>query len=163
MDVEALIWQPGWKPTTDLEVSQIIRYLTQMRRETERIVNSAKAEMMALETIGKETEHKYITLEAKLLDLLGGYVMEEVDDDDRKETKNQVKYKLARGEIIISKPTFKIEKPKDDTDLKLKHPQFVKKSIEVKHVKAYHKKSGEVFEDVTVMEVPRSISVKTTL
>lgn len=171
MEIEAMIWQPGWKPTTDLEVSQLMRVLSEKIREVKRIVDSAKSEIMALESIGKEAEDKFAHLESKVLNLLGEYVMEEVDEDERKETKTQVKYKLARGEIIVNKPAFKIEKPKDDADLKVKHPQFVKteevfqwgefkKNLEVVDGKVYHKKSGEIFEDVVAMEVPQSVSVK---
>ncbi|WP_336786914.1 host-nuclease inhibitor Gam family protein [Paenibacillus sp. MMO-177] len=158
-NVESMIWQDGWVPTTDHEVTQIMRYLSERKKESSRIVKSAQTEIAELEQIGKEAQDSYNRLENKIAALLSHYVMNEVDEDDRKETKTQIKYKLARGEIVVTKATQKIEKPTeaDEVLLSATFPGFVKS--EPKFQWGDFKKELELQEDGTVVHTPTGKTV----
>lgn len=111
MNIESLLWQDGWVPTTDNEVSQMLKLLSDKSKEANRVINSAQTEIQQLQKIGEAEQEKITKLSSKITFLLERYVMEEVDEDDRKETETTYKYKLARGEIVVSKPAKVITKP----------------------------------------------------
>lgn len=177
MNVESMIWQEGWCPTTDSEVTQLLKYLSDKEKETSRVVNSAQEEIALLSKIGQDAQDKYDHLKSKITSLLERYVLEEVDKEDRKETKTTYKYKLARGEIVINKPSKKIEKPSviDEITLSAEFPSFVKsepvfkwgdfkKELELDDDgKVIYKKTGKVLTNIPVVETPQVTKINLSL
>jgi len=177
MNVEALIWQDGWVPTNDTEVSQILKYLSDKAKETRRVVSSAQEEIQMLSQVGEQAQESYNKLESRVAHLLERYVLEEVDEEDRKETKTTIKYKLARGEIVVNKASVKIEKPTeaDEVCLSAEFPNFVKsepkfqwgefkKELELSEDgKVIFKPTGKEVSSVPVVETPLKTSIKLTL
>ncbi|MGE6227599.1 host-nuclease inhibitor Gam family protein [Paenibacillus chitinolyticus] len=159
MNIETLLWQPGWVPTNDHEVTYLMKYLSSKKKETDRVVNSAKAEISDLELAWKEAQDSYDRMNDKITALLERYVVEEVDKEDKRETKTQIKYKLARGEIIVSKSRKKLEKPdmSDELLLSAAFPNFV--VSETKFQWAEFKKDLELQDDGTVVHLPTGKSV----
>jgi len=127
LDISNNLWQPGWCPISDLEVTQIMKYLKQKRIESTKIVESAKQEIEMLEDIGKDSEDSLAKLEDRVGYLLKNYVLNETDETERKETDTQIKYKLARGSIVIKKSTFQPVEPDDKNELMKLFPKFIKK------------------------------------
>jgi hypothetical protein len=175
MDIQGLMWQEGWTPTTDTEVTQLLRLLGEKKKETDRIIQTAKDEITELEGIWKEVQDSYGKLEWKVNQLCQQYVLNEVDKDDRKETPTTIKYKIARGEIVINKESKSLVKPTTEKDiqaLKELYPDMfkvepvlqwaeLKKNLEINQEgKVIDKKSGKVLESVPVVDVPQTVSIK---
>lgn len=177
MDISSMLFQEGWKPTNDIEVSQMLKYLSEKQKESGRVIKTARDEIVELEKIGKMAEDQYNSLEAKIGRLLMEYVLEEVDPEDRKETDTQLKYKVARGEIIIKKEKKDFNKLSDaETEvLSKKFPDFVKsepkfqwgefkKNLEItEEGKVIFKPTGEVTADVPTVDTEKSVSIKLSL
>jgi hypothetical protein len=174
MEIENVLWQEGWTPTTDYEVTQLLKYLSDKQKETDRVVESAKEEIEMLSRISKDATDKQNRVADRINYLCSRYVLDEVDEDDRRETKTMIKYRLARGEIVINKAVKKIKKPtpENETILTSKYPQFIKQepkfqwsdfkeTIELdEDGNVIDKSTGQIVEGVQVVETPQTVSIK---
>jgi hypothetical protein len=127
LDVGMVMWDQDFRVTNDIEASQILKALEESDRDSSRLVKNVREEIMVMEQLGKDIEDKHNRLKERVIFLLERYMAEEVLSEDIKETKTQKKYSLARGDIIVKKPTTKIEKPIGDEELKLidLYPDYV--------------------------------------
>jgi hypothetical protein len=169
-----MMFQDGWTPTNDSEITALMKLLAEKQRETDKIVTTANMEIAELEAIGKEVQDSYNKLEHKINELCKAYVLNEVDKEDRKETPTTIKYKIARGEIVINKAKKTLLKPseKDVKILQEQYPDFVKsdpifqwgefkKDLDINDEgQVINKKSGKVVENVPVVDVPQTVSIK---
>jgi hypothetical protein len=176
MDINFLMLQPGWNPTTDAEVNEIIKELSLRCKERDRIVSTADTEIKILTEAKQEAVSNYEKFESLAKAKLEHYVLNEVSADDRRETKTLAKYKVARGEIIVTKPSIQMVKPDDDI-LKNLYPAFVeavpastkfkwgdlKKNLSIDDTGKVVDNEGKVVDCVTVAAVPAEVKVSFTL
>lgn len=175
MDIEGLLWQEGWTPTTDLEVTHMMNLLKEKEKEKDKIVTTAKEEIKYLEEVGAEAESKYDRVRSRIEYLLGQYIENEVDEADKKVTATQIKYKIARGEIVVSKPSKELLKPSKDDEamLEVMYPNLFETVVNLKWAELKKRleiaNDGEVIDKETgkkvtsfvpVKEVPSSIKIK---
>lgn len=173
MEIENLIWVDDWRPTNDIEVSQMMKILKESEREKNRLLKNINDEIEILENKGKEVEDEHYKLSERINNLCQFYIKNEVLKEDLKETKTSLKYKLARGEIILKKPSKKIMKPtkEQETYLIKNYPEFkeevinfkwgeFKKNLEINNDKIINKKTGELINGLQIEETPEEINVK---
>lgn len=172
MELEQLMWQEGWTPTTDLEVSLLMKIIAEKEKDARKIVESADEEIDFLRRQQDEACRKFSSYQDRINYLLSNYVLNEVDEDDKKETKTQIKYALARGTIVVSKPIKKLEKPTDEITIAEKFPEFVqqipklqwaelKKNLEIdENGQVIDKRTGQVVDGIPVSEAPQAVAIK---
>jgi len=174
VEIESAIWQPDFKVTNDFEANQLIKYYKSLSKENNRLLKGIKEEIAYLEEQAKEQEGKTKAYMGKIEALLADYVQNEVDKDDRKETPTQIKYKLTRGDFVISKASKELVKPtpEDEMVLSAEYPQFskselkfqwgeFKKTLEIsEYGKVVEKSTGKVVESMKTVETSATFSIK---
>ena len=171
------MWDQDFRVTNDLEASQLIKTMEEEERESKRLLENVKQEIMMLEQAGDSIEEKYNKIKERVIFLLERYVEEEVLEEDIKETKTQKKYSLARGDVIVKKPVKKILKPntEDEPPLMERYPQYVenKPILKWKDMKesfkinedgsVVDKKTNKIIEGIKVIEEKPETTIKLKL
>lgn len=174
MEISMTMWDEGFTVTNDLEAGQLIKALQESEKDLKRLTDNIKQEIQLLEAMGTEMNDKHSRLESRIKFLLERYVAEEVLKEDLKETATQMKYSLARGDIVVKKAINKLVKPDEAVEDSLigLYPEFVKekktfnwgdfkKNIKItEEGKAVNKKTNKVIEGIQVVEEKPETAIK---
>lgn len=158
--------------TDDKSAEWAIKKIKEAERERNRLLALINKERADLDIREQQIEGQYDNRTSYLKELLKSYIRNVYENGDARETKTQIAYQLLSGELVLKKPTTKLQQ--DDkalTDWCRTHlPERVKttykadwaeikKNVKVVDGIAVYEPTGEVMSGVTEQSVAPELKI----
>lgn len=161
----------GFVVDDDKKAEYCLKKIKAAQAERDRLIALVNAEWDELDQKAKQIEQKYESETGYLKALLYRYF----ETVEKKESKTQQSYKLLSGSLVFKKPMLTIQRPDDETLLKILHenaPELIE-TVEKPKWSEYKKQlcivnngtqiidaTGAYVDDIYLEETPGSFGIK---